>query len=82
LYDLKDRNNEIVSVVAELYRGQFIIPYVILTETAYLFRRAGETPAVIRFLDALVKANYQFEIVFQEDLIRARDIMIEYADAT
>jgi len=81
LYDRADEGNEEASTVAELYSGQFVIPYVVLTEAAYLFRRAGEAPAVVRFLDALVKGNYQYEIVSPADLTRARDIMAQYADA-
>jgi len=81
LYDRSAPNNDLASAVAELYSGQFVIPYVVLTETAYLFRRAGEAPAVVRFLDALVAGNYQYEIVSPADLTRARDIMAQYADA-
>jgi uncharacterized protein len=47
----------------------------------YLFRRAGEARAVVRFLDALLKAKYEYEIVSPDDLARARDIMAQYADA-
>ena len=81
LYDRDDEDNADASAVAELYSGKFIIPYVVLTEVAYLFRRAGDVRAVVRFLDALVKGNYQFEIVSPGDLTRARDIMVQYADA-
>lgn len=45
LYDRDAKDSEIVSAVADLFGGQFVIPYVILTETAFLFRRAGEAPA-------------------------------------
>jgi predicted nucleic acid-binding protein len=35
LYDRDDENSAEASAVAELYRGQFVIPYVVLTEVAY-----------------------------------------------
>lgn len=81
LYDRADQKNEEASAVAELFNGQFVIPYVVLTETAYLFRRAGEAPAVVRFLDALIKGNYQYEIVSPADLNRVREIMAQYPSA-
>ena len=31
LYNRDDKNNEAVNAVAELYEGQFVIPYVVLT---------------------------------------------------
>jgi uncharacterized protein len=81
LYDRNDPDHEEAAAVADLYSGQFIIPYVVLTEAAYLFRRAGEARAVVRFLDALLQAKYEYEIVSPDDLSRARDIMAQYADA-
>jgi len=81
LYDRDDKNNEPVSAIAELYRGGFVIPYVILTEAAFLFRRAGGALRVAQFLNALVKGDYQYEIVSPNDLIGASSIMTQYADA-
>ena len=81
LFDRDDEHNEPVSAVAELYRGQFVIPYVVLTEVAFLFRRAGGVLSVAQFLNALAKGNYQYEIVSPNDLLRASRIMTQYADA-
>jgi uncharacterized protein len=81
LYNRADKNHEQVSAVSAIYRGQFLIPYVALTETAYLFHREGGSGAVARFLDALVKANYQYEIVAPDDLARVGEIMIQYTRA-
>jgi predicted nucleic acid-binding protein len=36
LYDRNDPDHEEAAAVADLYSGQFIIPYVVLTEAAYL----------------------------------------------
>lgn len=65
----------------ELYNGQFIVPYVVLTESAFLFNRMGGIPAVAAFLNALIKGNYVYEAVLPEDLIRVREIMLQYQDA-
>jgi predicted nucleic acid-binding protein len=81
LYDRDDENNAPVSAIAELYRGGFIIPYVVLTEAAFLFRRAGGALRVAQFLNALVKGSYRYEIVSPDDLARASSIMTQYANA-
>ncbi len=81
LYDRDDKDTEETSAVSDLYGGQFIIPYVVLTEVAYLFNRNGGVPAVIQFLDALVKADYTYEIISLDDLTRIREIMATYRDS-
>ncbi len=81
LYNLDDPYHEEAYAVAELYNGQFVIPYVVLTEVAYLFRRTGDVSAVIQFLDVLIKGGYQYENVSVDDLIRARNIMAQYVDS-
>lgn len=80
LHDRDDENNVPVSAIAELYRGEFIIPYVVRTEAAFLFRRAGGALRVAQFLAALMKGSYRYEIVSPDDLIRASSIMTQYAD--
>lgn len=59
----------------------YLIPDVVLTETAFLFQRAGGVQAVIHFLDVLVAAQWQYEPVTTVDLIRAREIMAAYPDS-
>jgi uncharacterized protein len=81
LYNQKQSAHLDAKAVAELYGGQFIIPHVVLTEVTYFFKKSGSAHAVIRFLDALLRANYHYEAVLPEDLQRARDIMAEYEDA-
>jgi uncharacterized protein len=81
LYQEKDEKHKVVGLIAESYKRRLVIPYVVLTETAYLFRRTGKARAVVKFLDALLRANYHYEAVLPEDLQRARDIMAEYEDA-
>ncbi len=81
LYDRDEKHSEPVMAVAELYRGGFVIPYVVLTETAFLFRRAGGTLSVAQFLIALAQGDYQYEIVSPNDLIRTSHIMTHYVNA-
>lgn len=61
--------------------AEFIVPYVVLTEVAYLFKTTGGTRAVARFLETLVKAKLPFEPVMSDDLTRAREIMLTYDTA-
>ena len=84
LYALFDESNERFDdavLVADLYQGQFIVPYVILPEVAFLFNRAGGVPAVLAFLDRLAMMQPQFEAVLPPDLIRAREIMADFQSA-
>jgi hypothetical protein len=81
LYDAAHPQNAIVKETAQLRAITLMIPDVVLTETAYLFRRAGGVIAVIRFLDTLRAAKPVLEPVGYEDLDRARDIMGIYASA-
>jgi len=81
LYNRDEKTSEAVSAIADLYRGQFLIPYVVLTEVAYLFNHAGGVPALMRFLDALATANYAYEIISNQGLIRICEIITEYDDA-
>jgi predicted nucleic acid-binding protein len=53
----------------------------VLTETAFLFRRAGGIPAQVAFLDAIVAARLDLIALELNDLARARDIMDFYQSA-
>jgi len=81
LYNQDDHHHFEVTVVAEIYAGQFIIPDVVLTEVTFLFRRFGGVPATIQFLKTLVRGQYQYELVLEEDIIRVYEIMEHYLDA-
>src|SRR5687767_10946324 len=81
LFDEKNEKFDDALLVAELYQGQFVVPYVILTEVAYLFSRKGGVPAVLKFLDNLTAMQPQFEAVLLSDLQRAREIMAAFQSA-
>lgn len=80
LAEKNDKHDEAV-FVAEMYQGQFVIPYVVLTEVAYLFNREGGVAAVVGFLNGLIGMRPDFEIVKDADFIRIREIMERYADS-
>jgi predicted nucleic acid-binding protein len=84
LYALLDRGNTNYPLARETMAATsatYLIPYVVLTETAFLFKRAGGALAVVNFLDALVRAGFQYEGLLPEDLLRARQIMASYLDS-
>lgn len=81
LYNQGEEKHEVVRAVAELYSGKFLIPYVILTEVAFLFRRQGGTPAVSRLLQELAKDDFAYEVILRTDLLRAQDIIDTYLSA-
>jgi predicted nucleic acid-binding protein len=80
-FDEENEKHEDTVLVADLYRGQFVVPYVVLTEAAYLFNREGGVVAVLRFLDGLTSMQPQLEALLIADLVRARDIMATYRDS-
>jgi uncharacterized protein len=81
LYDYRNKDYGDAIAVADLYQQSFIIPYIVLTEVAYLFRRKGGIPAVATFLDALLQGDYRYEVVAPQDIGRAREIMLHYSEA-
>ncbi|MBX3085161.1 MAG: PIN domain-containing protein [Anaerolineae bacterium] len=81
LFDGEDEKHEDAVSVADVYGGQFVIPYVVLTEVAYLFNRNGGIPAVLRFLDRLVRMQPHFEVLLTTDFLRVRAIMALYKDS-
>jgi len=81
LYHKGEVRHLLAKTVAETSGAQFIIPYVVLTEAAFLFNRHRGVPAVMDFLAALVAAQAIFEVTTLDDLVRARTIMGTYADA-
>ncbi len=81
LYDEDDRGYQ--AAVHWTYHANptFIIPDVVLTEVAFLFRRAGGTLGVVKFLEALHNAESNLEPIIRADLKQARNIMIAYPTA-
>jgi predicted nucleic acid-binding protein len=84
LFELLNQNDikhPIAYTFAKRFKGRFVVSEVTLTEVAFLFNRDGGVPAVVRFLDQLVRLQAQMEPLTYRDLIRARQIMNLYADS-
>lgn len=84
LYGVLDRSNPkhaLAKSAISSVPSRYIIPDITLTETAFLFHRAGGVPAVVAFLDAIVAARWTFEPVIRADIMRAREVMSDYATA-
>lgn len=84
LYILLDPKNEKfnkVQSIARIYTSQMIVPYVVLTEVAYLFNRDVGFWGLIQFLDRLSAMSLTYEILTPADFTRMRQIMTEYRDA-
>lgn len=58
-----------------------IVPYITLTEAAFLFRRDGGIWAVARFLQSLKVAQPELTATLYEDIDRAQVIMLDYSEA-
>ena len=77
----RDKNQSPAKGFFSGQRHVYLLPEVVLTETAYLLNRAGGLPASLRFLDRLVATSATLQSVTLVDLKRARGIMAGYPDA-
>lgn len=80
-FDEKNVRHQEAVLINNLYRGQLVVPFVVLTEVAYLCRREAGVPAVLKFMDGIIAAQPQLEAVLFPDLARAREIMAIYKDS-
>ena len=70
-------------IMLTLYRrdpGQWILPWAIIPEVAYLVGRHGGTRVEQAFLDDLASADYDVDWGQRADLRRAAEINRQYAD--
>jgi hypothetical protein len=81
LYDEDATSHKAVREIARLYRGQLLIPQVILTEVVYLMKREQGVEGAANFLDALTRSAPVLQDVTISDLQRAEAIMRQYSDA-
>lgn len=77
----RDRNYAVTRQFAADSKYLYLIPDVVLTETAYLLKKAGGLPLVMRFLDRLNNLNPALVAVQNQDLKRTREIMAQYTAA-
>lgn len=81
LFYPKEKLHPIVDKIAKSFAGRLVLPYVVLTEVAYLFNRVGGVPAVVSFLDKLNNTHFIYETLTSQDFLRIRQIMNMYRDA-
>lgn len=81
LYDKTADEHEEVNAVAKLYRAQFLVPQVVLTEVLYLVKRETGIRGAIQFLDEFLGSQAYLQEVTVPDLIRVKAIMQHYTSA-
>ncbi|MDX2078859.1 MAG: PIN domain-containing protein [bacterium] len=81
LLDSQHPESKKVQSIGKIYTSRLIVPYVVLTEVAFLFNRDGGVWGVIQFLERLVPMSLTYEILTPADFIRIREIMMTYKDA-
>lgn len=67
--------------LARLYRGQFLVPQVVLTEVLYLLKRETGVQGAAAFLEEFTKSQPDLQDITVEDLIRVQEIMQHDASA-
>jgi predicted nucleic acid-binding protein len=81
LYDVDSAQRLDALEIADLYKGRFLIPQVSLTETLYLIRREMGISGAVLFLETFGHSNPNLQSIIVDDLLRAKDIMHQYAYA-
>ena len=81
LFDYSSRQNRLATQFAKSTLAEFVVPDVTLTETAYLFNRAGGTPAMTQFISALVSLHPRLEPITEDTLQLVIEILKNYSDA-
>lgn len=84
LYALVDNSdehhNKVVRVMQNL-RESIVLPIPVITETAYLVKRANGAEQLAQFLDGLSEATYLFETPTAQDYKRSAEIIRQYDNA-
>jgi predicted nucleic acid-binding protein len=81
LYDQDSDVYREVREIAKLYRGQFLVPQVVLTEVIYLLKRETGVQGAVAFLEEFNRSQPDLQDVTVEDLKRVQEIMQQYASA-
>ncbi len=81
LVDSSDAHHEKVLQVMQNQRESLVLPIPVITETAYLVKRANGSEQLAQFLDGLSDAAYLFETPTAQDYKRSAEIIRQYDDA-
>lgn len=60
--------------------GALVVPAMVIAEATFMIERAGGPAAEARFLRSLRSPTYVIEAPSSEDLLRASELVEEYAD--
>jgi predicted nucleic acid-binding protein len=67
--------------LARLYRGQFLVPQVALTEVVYLLKREAGVQGAVEFLEEFNQSQPDLQDITVDDLKRVQAIMDQFASA-
>ena len=81
LTDQSDRNHHRVLTVAQILNETLILPTVVLPEVCYLVASRLGHKAMRVFLAKLLASDVQIESPLLEDLVRANEVLEQYADS-
>ncbi len=81
LTDQSDRNHQRVLTVAQNENEPLVLPVVVLPEICYLLVSRLGHQAMRRFVSSLTPKAVRVESVTGEDLVRAHEILEQYADS-
>ena len=80
LFDTSEAKHQQAVAFARSQESQLLVPNVVLTEVAFLFKRNGGIPAVVAFLSLLDKATPVIIGATRTDLQRTRTIFEQCKD--
>lgn len=81
LYDRNADEHEEVTETGKIYRGQLLIPQVVLTEVVYLLKREMGLPGAFAFLEEFTNSKPDLQDITVEDLVRVKEIMQRYGSS-
>lgn len=80
LIDADDRHHRELRTLYERKPDAWVLPWVILPEVDYLLTTHVSTRAGEAFIDDLARGHFEVEWGREQDLLRARDLFMRYAD--
>jgi predicted nucleic acid-binding protein len=81
LYDKGSRAHDTIREVSKSFRGQFLVPQVVLPEVLFLLNREIGIQGATRFLQQFNDSQPNLQDVTVADLRRVKEIIQQYATA-
>ncbi|MEU8898440.1 PIN domain-containing protein [Nocardia sp. NPDC048505] len=76
----RDNRHSECAKLLETAAGPLVVPAPVLTEVSYLLEKRSGTHAEALFLTALIDGEIELEALTRADLVRVRQLVIQYAD--